>query len=97
MRSFFPLRTKSGVERFVFYASMFCGQRCYGSAQGCAFCQCHQEAWVGDLDVSNGSDVSSDVSSAAGRDTLLVNVTEHRVLDFGLWYSARGTGAETRF
>ena len=43
-----------------------------------AWWQCHQEVWVGDFDPAASGDK-------------LVNVSHRAVMDFGLWYAARGT------
>jgi sucrose-6-phosphate hydrolase SacC (GH32 family) len=47
----------------------------YASMLGEPFMQYHQEAWVGDFNSSSGR---------------LGNITHHTVLDYGLWYAAKG-------
>ena len=100
MASFFPLKSKGGRQRHVLYGSMLCGdpgwgqchqvrpslacRRCTaavrreGSPHSCMPVWRSQEAWVGDFDPEAEGDK-------------LVNVTDHVVLDFGLWYAAKGT------
>ena len=80
--SFFPLVSKTGVRRHVLYGSMLCGNatgpgRVAQPAGYPAWRQCHQEAWVGDFDPGAAGDK-------------LVNISYHAVMDFGLWYAARG-------
>ena len=74
--------SKTGVRRHVLYGSMLCGDatgpgRAVQPAGYKAWRQCHQEVWVGDFD-------------PAAEGGKLVNVSHHVVMDFGLWYAARG-------
>jgi sucrose-6-phosphate hydrolase SacC (GH32 family) len=42
---------------------------------GTPYQQYHQESWVGDFDGNSGE---------------LINITQHAVMDYGLWYAAKG-------